>query len=211
MGLLFDFGVKSKMAPVVQKIGLRRRGKPVKEQLTPAALGNNHAECGSHGLPWYVVQVHRAQLILATRNMQRQGFLTYTPLVETPRKDKPPAWRPLFPGYSFVSFDEEARRWQVLFSSYGVKKVLMTDTLRPVQLPGSVLHLAQHPTSEFQICEAPSPKYQPGQRLKINTGPFLGHTGTLLDWSDETRCRLLVALLNREIEIQVPYKQVTEA
>lgn len=232
--------MSNKIIPLVRKFPLRQSAKPARSQISPEALGNSDLGCGSFGRRvqitplWFCAILHTGQLILAIQNLHRQGFKTHLPLYQPPQLDptKPPKWRALFPGgYIFINM-QSVRRWQVLFSTYGVASILRAgDELLPVphrlllvideiaknggQIPEAVtpappveLELSAAPLPpEIILPPAQPPAYAAGDEIQIIDGPLASLRGIVL-LSDHARVRVMLSLFGRAHEQDLAAKDV---
>lgn len=207
--------------PAPRFFPLHASGKPAKHALSPDALGGlNHLECGSHPGPWYCAQYHPGQLLLAAANLRRQGFTFHAPLEELPPSPRAPEvrrWRPLVPGYIFLSFDLLGSPWQRLFNTYGMKRVILSAGEAPLEIPRPALQAFLTPSEPFTVA-APQPgtpaqaatpamAIKTGTALDIVSGPFAGNRG-VCTLSAKNRIKLLVAIMGGEVEVSVQPHQV---
>lgn len=83
-----------------------------------------------HGA-WIIVITKRMQETMVKERLQRQGFEVYCPmqLVELPKRGVTP--KPFFPSMIFARATLDADRWQVIFTTPGIARVLCSP-MRPV-------------------------------------------------------------------------------
>ena len=76
---------------------------------------------------WFLAQLKPNSIQIAERNLHRQGFTTFTPMLEETRQRRGKFVRAattMFPGYTFVAKDETARWWRAINSTYGVSRLV---------------------------------------------------------------------------------------
>ena len=76
---------------------------------------------------WFILQFKPNSHLLAKRNLHRQGFESFIPMLEI-TKHKYNRYvselRPLFPGYMFVAFNPESGPWRQINCTTGVSKLV---------------------------------------------------------------------------------------
>lgn len=73
---------------------------------------------------WILVQTLHEQEKLARDSLMTAGFEVYLPQYVVRRKDHSLKPTPFFPRYLFTRVTQEVDRWQLLFSSRGVRQVM---------------------------------------------------------------------------------------
>ena len=93
---------------------------------------------------WFLLQYKPNSHRLALRNLHRQGFETFLPMLDVTQRCSTrfvQQTRPLLPGYMFVSFELDTAPWRKINSTVGVTRLVsLTAGLRPcrqISLPGS--------------------------------------------------------------------------
>jgi transcriptional antiterminator RfaH len=156
---------------------------------------------------WGVVTSRPHAERLACENLQNQGFEVYLPMMmqagkvtaATPRPA--PIVRPFLPGYMFVRLNPTVDRWRCLFSTRGVRSLIMAGE-RPALVPDA--HLASIRNREeggfikmMRPEEAPR-SFQRGQAVRINDGgPLHGFDAVFEQVIDKNRVEVLVSILGR--------------
>lgn len=145
---------------------------------------------------WYVVQVNPHREQVAAENLARQGFEFFLPRQRrTVRHARRLTERLVsyFPGYLFVRLDLEAQRWRAVNGTLGVRSLIMAGD-RPAPAPAGLVEGLQAQADE-RGCLAPPPDYGPGDRVRLNSGPFADLVGTLDRLEGPARARILIDLL----------------
>jgi transcriptional antiterminator RfaH len=151
---------------------------------------------------WYLVQVKPNGYRLAERNLVRQGFTCFQPLVRaTERRGAQfkPVSRPLFPGYLFVAFDSARAPWRKINSTAGVARLLSLGNTPQVVPAGLVADLQARLDAEGHVIL--SDALNEGDRVEILSGPFAGFLAEVARLGPDARAHLLVDLMGRQARV----------
>jgi len=157
---------------------------------------------------WYLVQVKPNAYRLAERNLLRQGFTCFQPLVRTTERSGAqfmPVSRPLFPGYFFVAFDPARAPWRKINSTAGVARLLSLGNAPQVVPADLVADLQARLDAEGHVVLFDT--LAVGDRVEIQSGPFAGFLGQVARLAPEARAHLLVDLMGRQARVTA---QITE-
>ena len=152
---------------------------------------------------WFIIQLKPNSHDLATKNLNRQGFETFLPLLDiTLRKASRfvASTKPLFPGYMFISFDKTELKWHKINNTYGVSR-LVTFNSRVKSLPSTFV---ENLMNQYDLSGKlrPPVKINKGQKVKILEGPFAHFIATVETYEDEQRIWVLMDLMGRKTKIQ---------
>lgn len=154
---------------------------------------------------WYLLYCKRAEQQRAEQNLKRQGVDCYYPkvTVEKLRRGKcQHVEEPLFPNYLFACFDPEIVQYTSVRSTRGV-----VDFVRQGAYPVKVdLALIQHLMTiedSDEHREVLNQGFTPGQSVTIERGQFAGTDAIFKEKDGETRCILLINMLNKQTELHV--------
>lgn len=155
--------------------------------------------------PWFVVQLKPNAEAIAKRNLLRQGINIFAPFEEvTARKARKliQASKALFPGYLFVSFDQDAVRWRTVNSTLGVSRLVSFAEDRPAQVPLGLI------SSLMRRCY-PSGKLLPprflhgGDVVRVTNGPFADFIGTVEQIAPDQRIWVLLDILGKNTRVAI--------
>jgi transcription antitermination factor NusG len=158
--------------------------------LFPADLLERLALGEDEPLTWWAMYCRSQREKQLMRRLQPLGVAHYCPLVAKRTRSSAArirtAYVPLFPGYVFL-YGDERDRYAALTTDCVSRWLPVAD---PVALTRDLRHI-QH------LIEIGAPltleaRLQPGMRVRIRSGPFLGLEGTII--RREKRLRLLVAV-----------------
>jgi transcriptional antiterminator RfaH len=153
---------------------------------------------------WIVVNTHPHKENLALRNLTRQQFFSYCPLIRKRiihARRSQDVLRPLFPGYVFVQVDRDLSRWQPILSTIGVRALVrfgerlsflddgFVCCLRAREIGGAIVR-PQHP-------------FASGQEVRVSGGAFDGRVATIVTMDERDRLVVLMDILNRSVKVKV--------
>lgn len=155
--------------------------------------------------PWFVVQLKPNAEAIAKRNLLRQGMQIFAPFEEvTARKARKlvQTRKALFPGYLFVSFDQDAVRWRTVSGTLGVNRLVSFAADRPAQVPLGLI------SSLMRRCD-PSGKLLPprflhgGDVVRVTNGPFADFIGTVEQIAPDQRIWVLLDILGKNTRVAI--------
>ena len=159
-------------------------------------------------LNWYVVKTKRLKEELAERNLINQHFVVYYPVIKTLKKIGNKfilVKKPLFPNYIFVQFDLNASNWSKINNTLGVSSLLsLSNNLSPVNNSDiNDLKSAEDENNFIIISKIQNPTI--GRLCKILEGPFKGKQAKFKEKKDNKNVFLIINLLGRDINLNLPY------
>lgn len=154
---------------------------------------------------WYVVQTRARSEETARFNLETQGFEVFLPrtlrTVLHARKRRT-AVNAFFPGYLFVRLDLERDRWRSINGTIGVVQVVMGSTA-PLAVPHGVVEAILSYADADAIMRLDRDLSQ-GQTVRVKLGPFTESVGCLLRLDPNERARVLLGIMGRGVEINLP-------
>lgn len=156
-------------------------------------------------LKWYAVHTQARAEAKARLHLERQGFLTYLPRYRKQRRharriDVVPA--PLFPRYLFIAAADK-QRWRAIQSTIGVSHLVCVGD-RPAEVQDSVVVALQnlHDAEGFVVLET-SPRFAPGEPVRVTGGAFANFIGLYEGLTDHQRVAILLDLLGRKVRMSI--------
>jgi transcription elongation factor/antiterminator RfaH len=145
---------------------------------------------------WYVVHTRPHREAGAARQLECQGFRVFLPLhhktIRHARRFKT-VRAPFFPRYLFVGLNIARERWRSVNGTFGVSGLIMEGAYPKPVPTGIVESLAAIGNSDGTISFAAL--LQPGQSVRILTGPFADRVGQLLNTDEQDRVRILLDVM----------------
>lgn len=134
---------------------------------------------------------------IAEFNLARQGYTTYCPRYLQRPPHKAPTIRPLFPRYLFVFIDQF---WSSIMGTRGISRVLLGND-GPMILPTVEIDKLRQREIKGLVQLTPPPKFNAGDKVKIQAGPLTGHLCVYEGMSSKDRVRVLAELLGGKYPI----------
>ncbi len=147
---------------------------------------------------WYAIHSKPRQEERALENLQRQGFEAWLPLLTVEkvlRSKLVQVVEPMFSRYLFIRLDTEQTNWSPIRSTLGVSKLVSFGN-RPAVVADELIEALQQLPEQ-----APQRLIQPGQQVKIVSGPLRGLEGIYQQADGELRAMVLIELLNKQHRI----------
>ena len=147
---------------------------------------------------WYAIHSKPRQEERALENLQRQGFEVWLPMMTVEkvlRSKLVQLQEPMFSRYLFIRLDTEQTNWSPIRSTLGVSKLVSFGN-RPAVVADELIDALQQLPEQ-----APQRLFQPGQQVKIVSGPLRGLEGIYHQPDGELRAMVLIELLNKQHRI----------
>jgi transcription antitermination factor NusG len=151
---------------------------------------------------WYAVHTLPYKEALAELNLNRQGFVTFTPrAVKSVRHARQFRLKEqaFFPRYLFISLDLQRQMWRSVNGTIGVIS-LVASAGRPMAMPQGVVERFIELSDDRGILNF-GPKLKVGDKVEILSGPFASLIGTLKSIDAAGRVRVLLELLGGEVPV----------
>lgn len=163
---------------------------------------------------WYVVFSKPRQEAVALENLERQGFVAWLPRLSVTRRHRE-RWveriEPLFPRYLFVHVDVGETDVSPIRSTRGCTGLVRIDG-QPAPIPEPVIDwLRSTADPETGLCGVGrrlAARLQPGDRVRVFSGPFEGAEGLLEAPRGTDRALVLLRILNDSCRVTVPADQL---
>ena len=152
---------------------------------------------------WFILQYKANSHDQAVKNLNRQGFETFLPLIDiTSQKVSKfiSDTQPLFPGYMFVKFDRTKSEWHKINSTYGVSRLVTFNAILKSISATFVNSLINRCDSSGKLL--PVKELKEGDRVKVLKGPFANFFATIETFETEKRIWILMDLMGRKTKIQ---------
>lgn len=154
---------------------------------------------------WFVLQSRPRQERRALENLRNQGFECLLPLYlrERLRRGKrEQVEEPLFPRYLFVRLNEVTSNWYALRSTYGVTNIVRFGDI-PAAVDDSIVQaFAGLQPTDCQL-------YQPGDKVYISSGPFVGLEAIYQQDDGEARVILLLDFMSKQQRLSFPIENIS--
>ena len=161
---------------------------------------------------WYLLQTKPNAHIIAYKNLTRQGFEVFMPLIATTTKKGGKFVNntaPLFPSYLFIGTLLNKISWNSINATRGVSKALTLDgKYRPVD--PNIVEGIKCRCDDFNVLQTID-KIKIGDRVKIEKGPFAEFICSVEKITNDKRAWILIDLLNQQTRVKVPMNFLSKA
>ena len=158
---------------------------------------------------WYLIQFKPNAYKVAERNLNRQGFKTFLPLIDVTRRNMcsfKVTTKPLFTGYMFVKIDRIEIDCNKINNTIGVSKLVSFDG-QPRALPKELV-------SELMgRCDADGKILAPeflrvGDMVKMSNGPFSNFTANVESIDSTKRVWVIMEIMKQPTRTMVPLESL---
>lgn len=162
---------------------------------------------------WYVAETQPQGEAKAQSHLARQGFATFCPRF---RKQRHHARRiddvlvPVFPGYLFIRFDCNRDGWPAINGTRGIRRLVAPANCRPQPMPEPAM-AALLDRCRGEAISGLFSKLEPGQMVRLVSGPFATMLAQVEEHDDRGRVRVLLELLGRSTPATVGLEAVGPA
>lgn len=164
------------------------------------------------GERWFVVQYLSRQENTAVLNLKAQKFQVFFPqMIKTVRHARQLRQKrvAVFPGYLFIALDLERDRWRSVNGTFGVARLLMSQT-RPLPTPEGLVEALISHLDERDNLRLDS-DLEVGQRVRVNSGPFASLVGQIASLDDKGRARILLEIMSGAVVATLPRSSLEPA
>jgi transcriptional antiterminator RfaH len=157
-----------------------------------------------------VVNTQARKERIAADNLRRQGYEVFLPVLsKTVRHARSVrlAFEAYFPGYLFVRFDLASQRWRPIESSVGVLRLIKAGN-RPTPAPVGLVETLIERSGPDGLLRLEPEGLQPGQVVRITTGPFADSLAIVDRASGVERVRVLLTLLGQATAVSLARQDV---
>ncbi len=148
---------------------------------------------------WYLVYCKPRQEATARRNLERQGYKTYLPLLRQRRRRQGRSVTvvaPMFPRYLFIRLNQDTDNWSPIRSTLGVVSLVRFGHA-PAAVPDDLVATFRNREDNEGIQRWPEETYRRGTKIRITEGGFAGYEGIFLARSSKDRVTVLLDVLGR--------------
>jgi transcriptional antiterminator RfaH len=151
---------------------------------------------------WFAVNIRPNCESKAVFHLRRQAFDVFHPVqLKTVRHARQyrSVYRPLFPGYLFITLDLARDRWRSVNGTHGVVSIVMNGG-EPARVPTGVVESLIAVATDSGVVRFDH-ELALGQRVKILTGPFADFVGTLEQLDDQGRVKVLLEMMGAHVPV----------
>ena len=164
------------------------------------------------GERWFVAQTLSQREKMASFHLEAQGFRIFMPrfrkTIRHARKLRETV-APLFPRYVFVALDLERDRWRSINGTFGVSRLVTTQS-RPIAVPTGVVEALIATVDESGLVRLDA-GLRPGQPVSVLAGPFAKSFGVLSRLDGNGRVRVLLTIMGGLVSVAMDRADLTAA
>lgn len=163
-------------------------------------------------LKWFVVHCYPHKELSASHNLNSQGIITYIPRYKKLRSHARKVniiLAPLFPRYFFVQLDLGVDNWLSINNTRGINYLLTNDQGIPTSISDDIIQELQiNQDKEGAVCLSCLDLFKPGDKVRVTEGAFVNQIAVYEKLTDDQRVKLLINLIQRSVEICVPWYSI---
>jgi transcription elongation factor/antiterminator RfaH len=167
---------------------------------------------GTFSPRWYAVQTQPRREGFAALQLEKQNYQVFYPRqLKSVRHARRLEHRQVgyFPGYIFVALDLGSAPWRSVNGTFGVRSLVMFGD-RPAPLPDGFVEYLQASVDEHGLVN-PAVNFNPGDKVRILSGPFADIIGTMDRLEGAARVRILMDLVGGVIPLVADTQNVVLA
>jgi transcriptional antiterminator RfaH len=154
---------------------------------------------------WFLIYCKPRQEALAAKNLERQGYEVYLPMLRQRRRGQANAgWcvAPMFPRYLFIHLDQESDNWKPIRSTIGVSRMVVFGDV-PARVPDTFVDALRAQAGENGIHESDQGRFVAGETVMIVGGPMAGYEAVFKARTAKERVVLLLTIAGRMVAVNV--------
>jgi len=157
---------------------------------------------------WYVVRTEPRADRLAEASLLRDDFDVFSPRLKSSIDRTGQTNSPLFPGYIFLSWNQDDEKWPAFKSEHRVYGFVEFDGEIP-WLSDEVIDELGRSVDELNGDNGTWRRYRTGEQVWVNSGGLDGLAEVLEEAkSPQARARVLLQFMGRKVNAQVPWKDL---
>ena len=160
---------------------------------------------------WYLLQTKPNLHITACENLRRQGFQVFLPLIiKTTKKNSKfiDIKKPLFPGYLFMGSLFKPMPWKSINGTRGISKAVTLDGVYR-SINNHIIEGLQSRCNKNGVIQHLG-DIVPGDRVKIERGPFANFICTVDQIKDDQRAWVLIDILHHKAKSEISLNCVSK-
>ena len=161
---------------------------------------------------WYLIFSKARQEAVAQRNLERQGYQVFLPLVSQKSCEsrvRKTITAPLFPRYLFVELDQFTDNWSPIRSTRGVQALVRfgEDAAR---VPQDLVQSLQSHAEDLSKCLLQKDRFDVGEKVALIDGPFSGYEGIIHAQQGQDRAIVLLNIVSHYTQVTVGCNTITK-
>ncbi|MCP3669568.1 MAG: transcription/translation regulatory transformer protein RfaH [Gammaproteobacteria bacterium] len=159
---------------------------------------------------WRLVYTKPRQEIEASKQLERQGYTIYLPMLRKRIRqcgEMVSSQVPLFPRYLFIHLTEGLDDWGPIRSTRGVSG-LVRFGMKLAHVPdGFIADIREREMEDGFCCEA-TPRFKQGDKVRITDGPFSDYEAVFQAPHGENRVLILLDLIGKATRVEMAVESI---
>ena len=151
---------------------------------------------------WYLIKTKPRQEKIAIANLKNQNYHVYCPSRIINKKNVF-----LFPGYLFISLDEEVSNWSPVRSTKGVLYFVKFG-INFAKIPDGVIEFIKSNENLTSEKIKGLEKFKPGENVQITEGIFKNCIAIFKSFKSDERVILLLNLMGQQQSLNIQRKSI---
>lgn len=115
--------------------------------------------------------------------------------------------RKVFPGYVFVQMVLDDNTWYLVKSTTGV--IGFVGDAKPTPVKNSEIKAIQDALAQSEQKPLIRPKWEVGQAVRVNSGPFADFTGSIQEINaPKDKVKVLISIFGRDTPVELEFSQI---
>ncbi len=162
---------------------------------------------------WHLIHTKPTQELNAQIELERQGYATYLPKVEKPKRNNhlrqsTPA--PLFPRYLFIQLTAGIDNWAPIRSTRGVSNLVRFGML-PAVISDETVHSIISQENKNGLHTIATPTYSKNDSVRLTQGPFADFQAIFKEKRASGRVLILLNLLGNASQVEISQDHLAPA
>lgn len=155
---------------------------------------------------WYLLVTKPHKDAHAEEQLNNQGYTTYRPLVNHKKKVRgkiKAVEGSLFPRYIFIKLEKGIDDWSSIRSTRGVLNLVRFGA-NFAKVPEALIQALQDNEDTNKKLAEGLDRFKEGDRVIIETGPFVGLDGVFDKYHGDERVIVLLNVLQQAVKLEMP-------
>ena len=160
------------------------------------------------GLDWYVARTEPRAEFIATKELERDGYDVFLPLITETNPRPGRSESPLFPGYIFVRCVPDAEQWPTFRLAHRVTGWVRFGSEVP-SIPDSDMVALKESLDRINRQGGIPRRFEPGEIVHVDAGHFQGLAEVLaIGKSPKARANVILQFMGQLVRAQVPWESL---
>lgn len=173
----------------------------------------NESNAQNQNRSWYLVVTKPRSEFKAQENLLRQGYETYLPLVQAPRRRNGKNIKrteAFFPRYLFISLNKETDNWSPIRSTMGVAGMVRFGGM-PAVVPENMIINLKSNENEFGLQSLEKKELKFGDKVDIIDGSFEGYKAVYQKMKSTERVSVLLDVVGKNTQVTLSIHELDSA